>query len=356
MASLSRPAPFGSVLLLTVAACGGGAGESTAVPSSAAVAPVTVDAVYVVNGGSHSISVIDAAKGAVIGTIELLHASFPHHVSLSADRSKMLVAVPGMDFSMGHHGGAAGVRGGVMMLDARTGATIAARRLDAMNHNALFSPSGAEIWTSQMTMPGAVLVLDPSSLATKVSIPVGDMPAEVTFSKDGARAFSANGMSNDVTVIDVAGQTPRATIPVGDNPVGAWPGADDVMYVDAEQGRTVTAIDARTLEVVRTYELGFTPGMALTNPSASELWVTNADAGRVAYYATTSTIKLGEFAVGAGAHGIAFAPDGKTAWITNQMANTVSVVDVSRHVVAGTIVVGDGPNGLVYRAIDRLEK
>jgi YVTN family beta-propeller protein len=361
MGSLLRRARFGPVLLLAFAACGGGGsrtglddaggGESTAVPSSAPVAPITVDAVYVVNGGSHSISVIDAAKGAVIGAIELSNAPFPHHLSLSADRSRMLVAVPGMDFSMGHHGGAPGARGTVMVLDAKTGATIAARRLDAMNHNAVFSPSGAEIWTSQMTMPGKVLVLDPTSLATKNSIGVGDMPAEVTFSKDGLRAFSANGMSNDVTVIDVARESATSTIPVGDDPVGAWQGADDVMYVDAEEGKTVTAIDARTLAVVRTYHLGFTPGMAMTTPSASELWVTNADAGRVAYYATTSTTKLGELAVGAGAHGIVFAPDGKMAWITNQLADTVSVVDVARHVVTATIEVGDRPNGLVYRAM-----
>jgi YVTN family beta-propeller protein len=303
-----------------------------------------------VNGGSHSISVIDADKSAVIATIELLRASFPHHVSLSADRSRLLVAVPGMDFGMGHHGGAPGEGGSVMVLDGKTGATIAARRLDAMNHNAVFSPSGAEIWTSQMTMPGKVLVLDAASLATRNSLDVGDMPAEVTFSKDGLRAFSANGMSNDVTAIDVARESPTATIPVGRDPVGAWSGADDVMYVDAEEGKTVTAIDAHTLTAVRTYDLGFTPGMAMTTPSASELWVTNADAGRVAYYATTSTTKLGELAVGAGAHGIAFAPDGKTAWITNQMANTVSVVDVSSHVVTATVEVGDRPNGLVYRA------
>jgi YVTN family beta-propeller protein len=237
-----------------------------------------------------------------------------------------------------------------MVLDGTTGATIAARWLDAMNHNAVFSPSGEEIWTSQMTMPGKVLVLDAASLATKNSLDVGDMPAEVTFSKDGLRGFSANGMSNDVTVIDVARESPTATIPVGHDPVGAWPGADDVMYVDAEEGKTVTAIDAHTLTVVRTYDLGFTPGMAVTTPSASELWVTNADAGRIAYYATTSTAKLGELAVGAGAHGIAFAPDGKTAWITNQMANTVSVVDVSSHIVTATVDVGNRPNGLVYRA------
>lgn len=349
-------------MLLAVSGCGGSrqpgaptdaeAGVDRAVdtPSSAPIAPVTVDAVYVANGDSNSVSVIDAALGKILGTIALSNVSFPHHVSLDADGSRMLVAAPGLDLSNGHRLGTSSAKGTVLLLDAGTGATIVSRRLDAPNHNAIFSPDRTEIWTSQMTVPGRVLVLDSETLATKWAIEVGDAPAEVTFSQDGTHAFVANGMSDDVTVVDVARKSVVKTIPVGKDPVGAWPGADGVMYVDAEQGMTVTAIDSATLAPLRTYNLGFTPGMAMTTPSASELWVTNADDGRVAYYLTTSSTKLGEFEVGAGAHGIAFAPDGKTAWITNQAAHSVSVVDVASHSVRATIEVGIHPNGIVYRA------
>ena len=52
-----------------------------------------------------------------------------------------------------------------------------------------------------MTMAGKVLVLNVMTLTTKSTIDVGDMPAVVTFAK---HAFGANGMYNDVTVIDVA--------------------------------------------------------------------------------------------------------------------------------------------------------
>ena len=175
---------------------------AAAAPSSTPITAVSVDAVYVVNGESSSISVIDAASRAVLGTIALQNVSYPHHINLSPDRSKLLVGVPGMDFSMGHNGGMAGMQGAVMVLDATTGATVAARQLDAMNHNAIFSPDGTEVWTALMSDPGSVLVLDPKTLATKQTIGVGSMPAEVTFSKDGKLAFVANGMSNNVTIID----------------------------------------------------------------------------------------------------------------------------------------------------------
>ena len=75
------------------------------------------------------------------------------------------------------------MKGAILKLDALTGETKVARMLDATNHNGIFSPDGKEIWTSQMMMmPGMVLVLDATTLATKQSIDVGDMPAEVTFS------------------------------------------------------------------------------------------------------------------------------------------------------------------------------
>lgn len=361
MCPLPRFALLGSAMSLMLSCFGGtsfsgtttdgGSGGAPAAPYSRGVAPIAVDAIYVVNGESSSISVIDASRSTVLGTIELVHASFPHHIYLSKDRSTLLLAVPGMDLSMGHDVEPGDAKGAVMTLDAKTGRMMAARRLDAANHNAIYSADEGEIWTSQMTIPGKVLVLDPTSLATKAVIDVGDMPAEVTFSMDGRRAFVADGASSDVTVVDVATKVRIKTIRVGEGPVGAWPGADGVMYVDAEQGRTVTAIDSERLEVIRTYELRFTPGMAMTTPSASELWVTNADGGTVAYYSTHSPAKLGEFPVGAGAHGIAFAPDGKTAWITNQVANSVAVVDVSSHAVTATIAVGVKPNGIVYRAM-----
>ena len=47
-----------------------------------------------------------------------------------------------------------------MVLDAVTGRTLASRRFDAPNHNAVFSPAGDEVWTTRMLKDGAVLVLD----------------------------------------------------------------------------------------------------------------------------------------------------------------------------------------------------
>lgn len=314
--------------------------------------PVTFDAVYVVNGGdgmNGSISVINAETNTIAGTIPLMHAMWPHHIYMSADATKLVVAVPGMDLSMGH-GTGTGVMmpGAVMVLNATTGATINSTLLPMMNHNATYSPDQTEIWTSQMMMMGSVLVLDAKTLATKQSIRVGQMPAEVTFAPNGRRAFVANGMSNDVSVIDVGAKAVATTVPVGMTPVVPSQGQNGLIYVDDEEGMQVSAIDRRSLQVRLTYDLGFTPGYAKLGPDG-HLWVTDM-AGRVVLFSATAPILRHVITVGAGAHGLAFSGDGSTAYITNQMANSVSVIDVDSLRVKTTLSVGVKPNGLVWRA------
>lgn len=327
-------------------------------------AAVNFDAVYVVNGEDASLSVLDASTRDVKSTIALM-GTFPHHISLSPDRAKLAIAVPGMDLSEGHsagpsssapstgeeHGGGHGLtsmKSQVILLDAASGKILKSRDLPSMNHNASFSPNGLEVWTSQMTESGRVLVLDAATLDTKKEIIVGRFPAEITFSPDGTKAFVANGEDDTVTVIDVASKAVATTIPVGDNPVGAWPGGDGVMYVDNEAGKSISAIDSKTMSVVRTYALGFTPGMAATGPG-NTLWVSDTDNGKVVIYAPGSTVKEGEVATGAGAHGVAFSADSQLAFVTNQKAETVSVIDVSKRKVIADAKVGKKPNGLVFR-------
>ena len=218
-------------ILFALGAC---AHESEA-PSTIPIEPVSGDAVFVVNGGESSISVSDAARDEVVGTIELSGVDYPHHVYLSPDRGTLLVAVPGSDLSGGHGGGGAhggghggGATGAVLSLDARTGALQASRRLDAPNHNAIFAPDGS-VWTSQIATPGQILILDPSTLETRSSVAVGDSPAEVTFSSSGSFGFVANTGSDSVSIVDPSTASVVATTPVGDAPVGAWPGIDAVI-------------------------------------------------------------------------------------------------------------------------------
>ncbi|HLL23383.1 MAG TPA: YncE family protein, partial [Kofleriaceae bacterium] len=262
------------VLVALLGACGG---HQTEEIDSVPIAPISGEAVFVVNGGGNSISVIDVMRDEVVGTIALLGVEYPHHIYASPDGSTLLVAVPGADLSGGHgaggHGGHAG-GGAVIVLDASTGALRASRRLDSANHNAVYAPDGTTVWTSQMASPGQVLILDAATLATRTTVTVGDNPAEVTFASSGNYAYVANTGSDSVSSLDAATGAVVDTHVVGDAPVGAWPGRDGRMYVDNEAGKSLSVIDPSTRGVVATYPLGFTPAVAGIAPSG-ELWVTD---------------------------------------------------------------------------------
>lgn len=329
--------------------------------------PVKVNypAAYVVNGESNSISVIDLASNAVRETIKLGDASssgghggaasdglrWPHHFGLHPNGNTLAIGVPGMDLSEGHAGGMAGMKGKIAVLNATDGKFIRTIELPIMNHNAIYSPDGKEIWTSQMDDAGKVLVYDAGSYALKNTIGVGRQPAEVTFSADGTAAFVANALDNTVTVIDPATKAVKATVSVGADPVGAWAGSDHRMYVDNEGGKSITVVQARTYAVEATIDLGFTPGYAAYHAAGEELWVTDPDRGRVHFYHRMNNVWMpsGEVAAGKGAHAITFTKDGKTAYVTNQMAASVSVIDAVAHAKVKDVPVGMKPNGMVIR-------
>ena len=325
---------------------------------------INYPAAYVVNGESSTLSIINLNTNEVTDLIQLTDnsgtqmtgmnmgsfLSYPHHIYLNPTKTQISIAAPGMDLSAGHSVNTAGMTGKVAVLDANNGINVKVFNSIGMNHNAIYSPDGKEIWTSQMDVAGKVLVYDATTYTLKNTISVGKEPAEITFSNDGVIAFVANGMDNTVTAINPNTKTILATIPVGMNPVGAWIGSDNRMYVDNEDGQTVSIIDVKTLKVVETIALGFMPGYVAYHGDMKEMWVTDPMAGKVHWWtkdATGKMIHAGAFITAAGSHAIAFKD--MTAYVTNQEAASVSVVDVMQHKVTKTISVGKKPNGIVIR-------
>ena len=318
-------------------------------------------AAYVVNGESNTLSVIRLSDNTVSETIELMGTGmngmmmWPHHVyhHASTNMHHLTIAMPGMDLSAGHTGSMPGMKGRVMVVDAVKGTVIKDLEVPAMNHNAIYSPDGSEIWTSQMGPSGKVLVLDATTYAIKNTISVGDEPAEVTFSADGSKAYVSNGGDNTVLVINPNTKAVIATVSVGTNPVAAWVGYDGKMYVDNEDGQSVSVIDVASNTVVQTINLGFMPGSVAHNNLKKELWVTDPSNGKVHYWtwdiSGNAWVHGGIFNAAAGAHATAFTNDGNIAYVTNQLAKSVSVISVATHTKLKDIGVGNKPNGIVIK-------
>jgi YVTN family beta-propeller protein len=357
--------------------------------------PVNYDALYVVNRASNSLSVINTSTDKVEKTIRLgspgtmmgggmmsgnstFNNMWPYHISLSPDKSKLVITEPGMDFDGGyemmmntstqgsngdihyqHHNGNSTtttteimqMQGKILILDAITGDLLKEITLEGMPYDAIFSPDGKEIWTALMMPVGKVNVFSADSYNLLNSVTVGNMPAGITFSDDGKKVFVSNGMSGSVTVIDAVTKMLMDTIVTGQGTVGAFSGMHGMMYTDNEKDQTISIINTMNNMMSDSIHLGFNPGMVSRNSIMNQVWVSDPDGASIHYWTLngTSYIHGGSVPVGVGAGAMVFSQDGTTCYVSNQDDNTVSVVDVAGLKETMKIPVGEKPNGLIIR-------
>lgn len=316
-------------------------------------ADINYNAAYVINGQDSTISIINLSTNQVTRTIPISGGSWPHHINMNAVKTKVMIGIPGFDLSGGHVGHIHR-EGRFSVIDSKTGSLLASKSLPNVNHNAIFSPDDSEIWTAQAKDSGVVYIFNSNTLVLKDSVSVGNTPLEVTFSSDGTMAFITNYMSDNVTVIDAMSKEVMATIPVGLKPVGAWTGANNKMYVDNEEGQSISVVNVSKMSVEETISLGFTPGMAAYNSQLTELWVTNETSGTVVYFQRMGGVwmNMGSIVTGNGAHAVTFSNNGLTAYVTNQLNGNISVINTSTKTKILDIPVGNKPNGLLLRYIN----
>lgn len=134
------------------------------------------------------------------------------------------------------------------------------------------------------------------------SVPVGDGPASIALSADGATAYVGNGASNSVSVIDLETQT-SSVVAVGVDPI---------------------AVALR--------------------PGSVELWVVNYQDLFISIISTTTNQVIGTVTgLPASGNGIDFSADGSRAYVTSYNTDEVLIIDTANRTVLDTISVGDGP-------------
>jgi YVTN family beta-propeller protein len=114
-------------------------------------------------------------------------------------------------------------------------------------------------------------------------------------------AYVANGVSNNVSVIDTATNTVVATIPVGTFPIA----------------------------------------VAVT-PDGTHVYVTNNGSNNVSVIRTATNAVVKTIPVGSGPYGVAVTPDGTHVYVTNLGSNNVSVIHRPGNTVVKTVPVGSG--------------
>ena len=307
---------------------------------------------YVVSGGSKTIEVIDLATLEVIDTYMVTENAnkFPHHVYMSADKSKLAIGNPSYDFSKGHNGLHGGqFDGGVVVLDAQTGNKLKEFEVPFANHNAVFSPDDSEIWTAGLSHDGIVYIYDAISYELRAKAQVDADPSEVVFTEDGKYAVVRSGESTFLSFINVETKKRDKAVKVDLSAGNVWPGYDNVILVSNGSRKSVNFVDATTFGVMDFIDFEFNPGNLIYNTYMEELWVCASKQNQVKVFKKLDDVwtetKSFDFPE-ANPHMIKFFQNGEVAILVNQFENTAVFIDTNTKEVTKTIIVGQKPNGI----------
>jgi YVTN family beta-propeller protein len=231
---------------------------------------------YVTNGADNTVSVIDTASRAVVGTIPVgqdptgvaitsdgIHAYVTNHLDDSVSvidtaRNTVVATIPGFILPIG--------------VAITPDGTEPNERDDRRQQSLAYATNNVSTIDGSNFPASAVSVIDTGRNTVVATIPVGQFPKGVAIPPDGTHAYVANQGDGTVSVIDTARNKVVATIRVGAGPVGVaitsdgtHPSEHDdrphqpLAYVTNLIDNTVSVIDTVRNKVVATIPVGTGP-------------------------------------------------------------------------------------------------
>ncbi len=284
---------------------------------------------FVLNSGGASISVVDMSSEKEIRRIPVLRE--PHHLALSPDGRELLV---------GDTGG-----NEMLFLDPATGAVT--RRLPVADPYQLgFSPNGKFLTVNGLAR-AQVDIYDVASMKLVKRFPLASMPSHLAYAPDSSTVYVSLQGTNRLAAIDLDRMVVVWNVPVGKTPAGVlWHdghvlvadmGADDIAVVDPADGK-----------VQRRVRVGRGAHQMFLSPDGRVIWVNARVEGTTTALDARSLAVIRTYKILGGPDCIDFAPDGRL-WITRRWAEKVAVLDPATGAVQ-TIDVGRSPHGIFLNA------
>jgi YVTN family beta-propeller protein len=269
--------------------------------------------VYIAGVGG-AVSVMDAATGAVTGTIPTRYGV--SGLAIGPDGAHLYATDGASDT--------------VSVIDAAANAVTATIPVGPNPLGAAVSPDGRTVYVAEDSDPGTLTVIDSGTAAITRRIAVGGNPAAVAVTPDGRSAYVTSDASNTVSVIDTDTGVVTASVPVGQYPgAGQYPQAVTIApdgrhaYVASPQIGAVTVIDTSTLTLVGRIP---TSGFMVAPPGGRRAYlfgggVSAVDTGTNTVTSTASTSLRATS--GAVSH------DGRRLYLADSTDGTVTIVDTS---------------------------
>lgn len=290
--------------------------------------------VYVPNGGSNTVDVIDPNTMAVVDSYPVRR--LPQHVVPSWDMQTLYVnnnegntltpidprtGKPGADIPIDDpynlYFSPDGTKAIVMaernnavdFYDPKTWTLIKKVQIPyaGVNH-AEFSADGKTMVAS-CEFSGFLVRIDLDSMAITGELNVGGKPVDVKLSPDGNVMFNANETKDGVTVVDWTNMRELGFIPTGKGTHGLYPSRDGTkLYATNRGAGSVSVIDFASHKVDGTWHFGGSPDMGGVSADGKQLWLSGRYNSEVYVLDTATGQLIKKIPVGKGPHGLALFP------------------------------------------------
>ncbi|MCY0870549.1 MAG: YncE family protein [Firmicutes bacterium] len=255
--------------------------------------------------------------------------------------------------------------GTVTAFDAWSGQHRNAIRLGGVLHTAMVDATRHLLFVADIA-GNALDVIDTRTERELARVPVAAQPHGVAIDRTRARVYVSCVGADEVDVVDVSSPTARrasgslawrvvAHVRVGPQPWGVavdeqqraiW--SADTGQTPAggsnDAGKTVTQIDATTLRVIRTVEVGSHPWHVAVDPVSHCVFVSVTASNLVAVIHDGRMVA--RIPVGRAPHGIVVDGSRRRVFVNNARDDSMSVIDADSWRVLQTVHVGKQPQGI----------
>jgi len=255
----------------------------------------------------------------------------------------------------------------IHLIDASTNKVVGEINGIEVNHGAAGAPDGMHLYITNEA-EHRLDVVDTKTLKVTGHVALSDRPNNLSISKDGKRVYVAIvAQPGAVDVIDTTTLQKIKTIPTkgGIHNTFVTP---DGKYVIAGSivGRLITVIDAATNEPVWTmpFDNGVRPIAFETNPDGSTKrmfvqisdfhgfyvvdFASHKEMSRVTLPELPKDQQNWDMLQGSPSHGIGVTPDGKTLWVCSKVNHTIYAYSMPDLKLLGGVPVGHHPDWLTF--------
>lgn len=194
----------------------------------------------------------------------------------------------------------------------------------------LMTPAYAdEIWVTN-EKDDTISVIDIETLEVTRTIPTGERPRGITFSKDYSVVYICASDSDAVQVMDPVSGEILHDLPYGEDPEQFVLHPDNRhLYIANEDDAITTVVDVETRTVVDQIDVGIEPEGMAVSPDG-KIVITTSETTNMAHWIDTETRSLfANTLVDARPRHAEFVKHGTELWVSAEIGGTISVFDVA---------------------------